>query len=66
MPSGIATCVAPMEEEIGRITTVDHDDADPMDELAATKIDENRDIMDLEKRDFNDEKGIEEEVDEDN
>jgi hypothetical protein len=47
--------------------TLEEDDDDPPELIEQdSEMDENRDILDLERRDFNDEEGIEEDKDEDN
>jgi hypothetical protein len=52
-----------IEEGIGTQTTTQVGIAAPMEEpVEDSKIDENSDIMDLERRDFEDNQGIEEEL----
>lgn len=52
------------QEGIGTLAPTDTDVVEPTAEDAEdSEIDENHDIMDLEKRDFNDGNGIEEDMD---
>jgi hypothetical protein len=63
MPSRIEMCVGSTGEGIRTVATAEHDDTEPTVEPAGdSEIDENRDIMVLEMRDFNDDKGIEEDI----
>jgi hypothetical protein len=56
-------CVDSTEEGIGTETTTELGAAGPTEEpVEDSKIDENSDIMDLERRDFDDDQGIEEEL----
>jgi hypothetical protein len=56
-------CVDSTEEGIGTQTTTQVGVAAPTEEpVEDSKIDENSDIMDLERRDFEDDQGIEEEL----
>jgi hypothetical protein len=61
MPSRTNVRVGSTGEGIRTVATAEQDDIEPTVERAEdSEIDENRDIMDLEMRDFNDENGIEE------
>jgi hypothetical protein len=61
MPSRTNVGVGSTGERIRTVATAEQDDIEPTVERAEdSEIDENRDIMDLEMRDFNDENGIEE------
>jgi hypothetical protein len=67
LPSGTAMCVASTEDGMGTEGIVEATVAEPTeDDVEDSKMDENLDIMEFEKRDFNDENGIEEDADEDN
>jgi hypothetical protein len=56
-------CVDSTEEGIGTQTTTKVGVAAPTEEpVEDSKIDENSDIMDLERRDFEDDQGIKEEL----
>jgi hypothetical protein len=56
--------VASTAEGIAEGATLEEDEDDPNEQLDKdSEMDENRDILDLERRDFNDEEGIEEEED---
>jgi hypothetical protein len=62
MHSGTAICVASTEEGIRTEGIVEASVAEPTEEdVEDSKMDENLDIMEFEKRDFDDENGIEEE-----
>jgi hypothetical protein len=61
MHSGIEIYVASTEEGMGTEGTLEDTVADPTDDnVEDSKMDENLDIMEFEKRDFDDENGIEE------
>jgi hypothetical protein len=61
MHSGIEIYVASTEEGMGTEGTLEDAVAEPTDEnVEDSKMDENLDIMEFEKRDFDDENGIEE------
>jgi hypothetical protein len=63
MPSRIEMCLGSTGEGIRTLATTEQDDTEPTVEPADdSEIDENREIMDLEMPDFNDEKGIEEDI----
>jgi hypothetical protein len=52
------------DEGIAEGATLDEDDYDLLEPLEQdSEMDENQDILDLERRDFNDEEGIEEDED---
>jgi hypothetical protein len=60
MPSHTNVCVGSTGEGIRTVATAEQDDIEPTVERAEdSEIDENRDILDLEMRDFNDKNGIE-------
>jgi hypothetical protein len=62
MPSGTEMFVASTDEGMGTEGIVDDTLAEPTeDAVEDSKMDENLDIMEFEKRDFDDENGIEEE-----
>jgi hypothetical protein len=61
MHSGIKIYVASTEEGMGTERTLEDTVAEPTeDDVEDSKMDENLDIMEFEKRDFDDENGIEE------
>jgi hypothetical protein len=61
MHSGIENYVAYTEEGMGTEGTLEDAVAEPTDDdVEDSKMDENLDIMEFEKRDFDDENGIEE------
>jgi hypothetical protein len=61
MKSGIEIYVASTEEGMETEGTLEDTVADPTDDnVEDSKMDENLDIMEFEKRDFDDENGIEE------
>jgi hypothetical protein len=64
VPSRTEILVDSTDEGIAEGATLDEDDSDLLEPLEQdSEMDENRDILDLERRDFNDEEGIEEDED---
>jgi hypothetical protein len=64
VPSRTEMIVASTAEGIAEVATLEEDEDDPTEPIEEdSEMDENRDILVLEMRDFNDEEGIEEEND---
>jgi hypothetical protein len=62
MPSGNEICVDPTDAGIGTGRSLVYDEAEPTEDIEGdSKTDENLEILALERRDFDDEEGIEEE-----
>jgi hypothetical protein len=63
MPSRTNVYVGSTGEGIRAVATAEQDDIEPtVEPVEDSEIDENRDNMDLEMRDFNDKNGIEEDI----